>query len=216
MKYVDSSLDWMNKNCNTFAMNFVALPLSGLIPAFFYKVQVVFPSFRRSLLETLKAIDKYKCVSLSAAPKFLTDLLASPDLNKFDTSSIRYVFSGGQIVTNDLIERCFDKWPLHFFGIMYGMTEILVSTFICVDDPRENKSKRSMSIGRIFPTIEAKVINPETGQTLPHNNVGELCIKSPYTFDGYWNEPNKTKEMMDQDGWFVLRFKLLTYFFYSI
>jgi long-subunit acyl-CoA synthetase (AMP-forming) len=92
---------------------------------------------------------------------------------------------------------------LKYFGIVFAMTELLVATSICVRDPREDKSRRNLSVGDALPFHELKVIDLTTDEILPHNQTGQLCVKSFCTTNGYWEDEAKTKEILTSDGWFV-------------
>jgi fatty-acyl-CoA synthase len=84
-------------------------------------------------------------------------------------------------------------------GIAYGMTETSpVSTQTRVDDDLE---RRTETIGRVLPHVEIKVIDPLTGATVPRNTPGELCTRGYSVMLGYWEQPDKTAEAVDSEGW---------------
>ncbi len=84
-------------------------------------------------------------------------------------------------------------------SICYGMTETSpVSTQTRVDDPLE---LRVGTVGRVGPHLEIKIIDPTTGETLGRNETGELCTRGYSVMKGYWNDPEKTAEAIDADGW---------------
>ena len=57
------------------------------------------------------------------------------------------------------------------------------------------------SCGRGLPTTESKIINVKTGQIVPHDAEGELCVRGRHVIKQYWDEPEKTKETIDNDRW---------------
>ena len=81
----------------------------------------------------------------------------------------------------------------------YGMTETSpVSTQTTVDDPVE---RRVSTIGRVHPHVEVKVVDPLTDETVPRGETGELCTRGYSVMLGYWEDPEKTAEALDADGW---------------
>lgn len=124
------------------------------------------------------------------------------DFAQFDTSSIKYVHSGSQIVSRDLIEVAFKRFKLEYFLISYGMSETLLSARYQVYDPKMQTNEQ-FPVGKPWPFFEFKVVDLKDGKTLlPLNNTpGELLVKSFTLFNGYWNEPEKTKDAFTQDGW---------------
>jgi fatty-acyl-CoA synthase len=83
--------------------------------------------------------------------------------------------------------------------ICYGMTETSpVSTQSATDDPLD---KRVATVGRVHPHVEIKVVDPETGATVPRDTRGELCTRGYSVMLGYWNNPEATREAIDQAGW---------------
>ncbi len=83
--------------------------------------------------------------------------------------------------------------------IAYGMTE--TSPASCQSTCETPLEKRVSTIGKVHPHLEAKVVHPESGDTLPIGVVGELCIRGYSLMQGYWNDPEKTVQTIDSDGW---------------
>jgi fatty-acyl-CoA synthase len=84
-------------------------------------------------------------------------------------------------------------------GIAYGMTETSpVSIQTTHDDPVE---KRVGSVGRVHPHVEVKIIDPIEGTTVTRGDPGELCTRGYSVMAGYWNDPERTAEAVDPDGW---------------
>jgi malonyl-CoA/methylmalonyl-CoA synthetase len=79
----------------------------------------------------------------------------------------------------------------------YGMTE----TGMNISNPLDGE-RRLGSVGLPLPGVEARVVDPETGQNLPDGHVGELQVRGPNVFKGYWRQPEKTTEAFTPDGWF--------------
>jgi len=56
-------------------------------------------------------------------------------------------------------------------------------------------------VGRVIPHVESKIVDPETGETVPRGASGEYCTRGPHVMLGYWNDPERTAEAIDADGW---------------
>jgi len=92
-----------------------------------------------------------------------------------------------------------DRMNMTGVGICYGMTETSpVSTQTVPDDSLE---RRVGTVGRVGPHLEVQIIDPSTGEQLPRDTPGELCTRGYSVMTGYWNQPEKTAEVIDDAGW---------------
>src|SRR5204863_9599979 len=83
--------------------------------------------------------------------------------------------------------------------ICYGMTETSpVSTQTRMDDSLD---QRVSTVGRVHPHLEVKVVDPAAGALVPRGETGELCTRGYSVMLGYWEEPEKTAEVIDRAGW---------------
>jgi fatty-acyl-CoA synthase len=83
--------------------------------------------------------------------------------------------------------------------IAYGMTETSpVSTQTAVDDPIDH---RVASVGRVHPHVEIKIVDPIDGRTVRRGESGEFCTRGYSAMLRYWNEPERTAEAIDANGW---------------
>jgi fatty-acyl-CoA synthase len=99
----------------------------------------------------------------------------------------------------EVMKRCVTDMHMAEVGIAYGMTETSpVSTQTRVEDDLE---RRTSTIGRVHPHVEIKVIDPVSGETLARETPGELCTRGYSVMIGYWEQPQKTAEAIDEDGW---------------
>src|SRR5688500_4184458 len=97
------------------------------------------------------------------------------------------------------MRRVVDEMHMEEVTICYGMTETSpVSTQTAADDPID---KRVGTVGRVHPHVEVKVVSPETGDTVARNATGELCTRGYSVMIGYWEEPERTADAIDADGW---------------
>jgi fatty-acyl-CoA synthase len=87
---------------------------------------------------------------------------------------------------------------MHEVTIAYGMTETSpVSTQCATDDPLE---RRVSTVGQVLPHIEIKIIDTN-GLAVARGETGEFCTRGYSVMKGYWNDPEKTKEAVDDGGW---------------
>jgi malonyl-CoA/methylmalonyl-CoA synthetase len=79
----------------------------------------------------------------------------------------------------------------------YGMTETMVS----LSNPYDGE-RRAGTVGYPLPGQEARVVDMHTRQPLPTGQIGEIEVKGPHVFSGYWQRPDATAEAFEPDGWF--------------
>ena len=82
--------------------------------------------------------------------------------------------------------------------IAYGMTE--TSPVSCQSQTDTPLDKRVSTVGLVQPHLEVKIINPETGETVPRGTTGELCTKGYSVMQGYWGDDARTREAIDAEG----------------
>jgi fatty-acyl-CoA synthase len=105
----------------------------------------------------------------------------------------------GSICPVEVMKRCVNDMHMSEVSIAYGMTETSpVSCQTRVDDDLE---RRTATIGRAAPHVEIKIIDPATGETVPRGEPGEFCTRGYSVMLGYWDEPEKTAEAIDDEGW---------------
>jgi fatty-acyl-CoA synthase len=97
------------------------------------------------------------------------------------------------------MKQVIDRMGMAEVQIAYGMTETSpVSTQTRADDSLE---RRVSTVGRVHPHVEIKIIDPDTGLTVPRDRPGELCTRGYSVMLGYWEEPGKTREAIDAARW---------------
>ena len=100
---------------------------------------------------------------------------------------------------NESMRQAVDRMHMHAITVVYGMTETSpISHQSLADDDNET---RVSTIGTIHPHLQAKVIDPATGETQPSGVAGELCIRGYSVMAGYWRNPAATNEAIDTEGW---------------
>jgi fatty-acyl-CoA synthase len=125
--------------------------------------------------------------------------LALPDFASYDLSSLRTGIMAGSPCPVEVMKRVIDDMGCSEVTICYGMTETSpVSTQTRADDDIE---RRVSTVGAVHPHVEVKVVDPATGLTVPRGTAGEFCTRGYSVMLGYWNEPDKTREAIDEAGW---------------
>ncbi|MFW9996866.1 MAG: AMP-binding protein, partial [Candidatus Odinarchaeota archaeon] len=148
--------------------------------------------------KTLELISKEKPDFFFAVPTQHRMLMNSPSFKSTDFSSVRFLTSGGEPLPLDIIRTFRDVHGVKFKQ-GFGMTEVGPGCFAL--DPWDAERKIG-SIGTPNFFIDAKIVDPETGQECGVNEVGELLFKGPTVTKGYWNRPELNKKLLDEDGWF--------------
>ncbi len=148
---------------------------------------------------TLEAVSAEQCTSLYGVPTMFIAELNHPDFASFDLSSLRTGIMAGSPCPVEVMKQVIDRMGMGEVSICYGMTETSpVSTQTRADDSIE---RRVSTVGRVGPHLEVKVVDPETGLTVPRGEPGELCTRGYSVMLGYWEQPDKTAEAIDKARW---------------
>jgi long-chain acyl-CoA synthetase len=136
-------------------------------------------------------------------PAVLMLLLATPAISSTDLSSLRSIFYGASPISEDVLVRCMSTFGCHFCQV-YGMTETTgaITALQPVDhDPDGPRRGLLRSAGQPHPTVELRVVDPDTGEDVELGEVGEVWTRSPYNMAGYWRKPEETAATIDGSGW---------------
>jgi fatty-acyl-CoA synthase len=148
---------------------------------------------------TLQACAQERCTSLYGVPTMFIAQLDHPRFAEFDLGSLRTGIMAGSPCPVEVMKRVIEQMNMSEVGICYGMTETSpVSTQTTFDDP---VAKRVGSVGRVHPHVEVKVIDPADGGTVARGVSGELCTRGYSVMAGYWQEPERTAEAIDAEGY---------------
>ncbi|MCY0922125.1 AMP-binding protein [Streptomyces sp. H27-G5] len=155
------------------------------------------PSFEPGA--TLAAVEAESCTSLYGVPTMFIAELAHPDFDSYDLSSLRTGIMAGSPCPVEVMKEVIDRMGMTEVSICYGMTETSpVSTQTRVDD---SIAHRVSTVGRVGPHLEVKVVDPDGGGTVPRGEQGELCTRGYSVMLGYWAQPDRTAEVVDEAGW---------------
>ncbi|MDX3233570.1 AMP-binding protein [Streptomyces sp. ME19-01-6] len=148
---------------------------------------------------TLQSLQHEHCTAVYGVPTMFISMQNHPDFASYDLSSLRTGIMAGAVCPVEVMKRCVSDMHMSEVSIAYGMTETSpISCQTLIDDDLE---RRTTTIGRAAPHVEIKIVDPETGKTVPRGATGEFCTRGYSVMLGYWNDPEKTVEAVDPDGW---------------
>ncbi|MGA4542635.1 AMP-binding protein [Uniformispora flossi] len=160
---------------------------------------MVIPAPAFEAAATLRAVRDERCTVLYGVPTMFIAALAEPDFADYDLSTLRTGVMAGAPCPVEVMKRVIGDMGMTEVTICYGMTETSpVSTQTRTDDSLE---QRVSTVGAVHPHVEIKVVAPDTGGIVPRGTAGELCTRGYSVMLGYWDEPAKTADVLDADGW---------------
>ena len=160
---------------------------------------MIYPSAGFEPAAVLQTVEEEKATALHGVPTMFIAQLEHPDFDKYDLRSLRTGIMAGSPCPVEVMKKVNTLMHMNEVEIAYGMTETSpVSTQTRHNAPRD---KRVGTVGRVLPHTEIKIIDPESGQTVPRGEKGELCTRGYCVMLGYWNDEEKTKDAIDAARW---------------
>jgi len=161
---------------------------STMVPLYFYNP-----------LKVIFAVTQEKCTALHGVPTMFIGILEHKDFKKYDYSSLRTGIMAGSPCPVKVMRETMDKMNMKDITIVYGQTE--ASPGCTQTNVSDSAELRASTVGKVMSHIEAKIVDPETGKTLPPNIAGEFCARGYNIMTGYYNMPEATSQAIDSDGW---------------
>ncbi len=159
---------------------------------------MVYPSAAFHPLDSLKAIAQEKCTALYGVPTMFIAMLEHEQFDQFDLRSLRTGVMGGSPCPREIMQRVIDRMHMHEITICYGMTE---TAPICTQSSTTDSLEcRVSTVGRVHPHVEVKIVD-EQGKMVPRGQLGELCVRGYSVMMGYWDDQEKTAEVIDSAKW---------------
>ncbi|WP_426530135.1 AMP-binding protein [Bradyrhizobium sp. McL0615] len=159
---------------------------------------MVYPGEGFDPLATLQTIEREKCTAVYGVPTMFIAELDHPEFARFNLKSLRTGIMAGAPCPIEVMKRVNNEMNMGEVTIAYGMTETSPVSFqSSTDDPLE---RRVSTVGRIHPHVEVKVVDLE-GHVVPRGERGELCTRGYSVMLGYWDEAEKTADVLDANGW---------------
>jgi fatty-acyl-CoA synthase len=148
---------------------------------------------------TLRTIAEERCTGVYGVPTMFIAMQHHPTFAEHDLSSLRTGIMAGAVCPVEVMKRCVDDMHMSEVSIAYGMTE--TSPVSCQTRADDDLDRRTATIGRVHPHVEIKIVDPATGETVERGRPGEFCTRGYSVMTGYWEDPEKTAEAVDADGW---------------
>lgn len=160
---------------------------------------MIYPSEGFDPASTLRAVEQEKATGIYGVPTMFIAELDLADFAQYDLTSLRTGIMAGSPCPIEVMKKVQSIMHVAEMEIAYGMTETSpVSTQTRVGTPLE---KQVSTVGQIHPHLEVKVIDSETGLTVPRGIPGELCTRGYSVMLGYWNNDTATRNAIDKARW---------------
>ncbi|MGH9024477.1 MAG: AMP-binding protein, partial [Acidimicrobiia bacterium] len=160
---------------------------------------VVLPDAAFEARSVLEAIEIERCTSLYGVPTMFIAELDHPDFASFDLTSLRTGVMAGSPCPIEVMKQVLSSMHMEEVTIAYGMTE--TSPVSTQTRPADSLDKRVSTVGQIHPHVEIKIVDPETGRTVPRGTSGELCTRGYSVMLRYWEDAARTAEAIDEGRW---------------
>ncbi|WP_421202204.1 AMP-binding protein [Aeromonas enteropelogenes] len=158
----------------------------------------LFPSEAFDPVATLQMVSEERCTALHGVPTMFIAELELPQFASFDLSSLRTGIMAGAICPEPLMRKVQSLMHMTEVTIAYGQTECSpINHMTAIDAPLD---KRVTTVGRALAHTEIKLVDA-SGETVPIGEKGEICCRGHGVMHGYWQDPVKTTQTIDDDGW---------------
>ena len=160
---------------------------------------MIIPSPAFDPVATLEAVQTEKCTSLYGVPTMFIAELAVPEFESFDLSTLRTGIMAGSPCPTEVMKQVIERMGMTEVSICYGMTE--TSPVSLQTRSEDTIEQRVSTVGAVGPHLEVKIVDPVDGSTSARGESGELCTRGYSVMLGYWEQPDKTAEAIDDSGW---------------
>jgi fatty-acyl-CoA synthase len=159
---------------------------------------IVIPDAAFDATAVLETVEAERCTSLYGVPTMFIAELDHPDFNARDLSSLRTGIMAGSPCPIEVMKQVVSAMHMQEITICYGMTE--TSPVSTQTGPNDDLDKRVATVGRVHPHVEIKIVDA-AGKTVARTVAGELLTRGYSVMIGYWDEPDKTAEVIDEHRW---------------
>ncbi len=150
-------------------------------------------------VHAMMSIEQEKCTAIYGVPTMFIAILEHPLFPKFDFSSLRTGIMAGSVCPVQTMRQVTEKMYMKEITSVYGLTES--SPGMTQSDVDDDYHYRVETVGRAFPHVEVKVLDPETGEEVERGKQGELCCRGYNAMKGYYKNPEATAKCIDERGW---------------
>lgn len=160
---------------------------------------MIIPSASFDDVKTLEVIEKERCTSLYGVPTMFITMLHELNCKSYNFESLRTGVMAGSVCPPEVMRKVESLMNIKELSICYGMTETSpVSTQTEIGTPFDMQIN---SVGTVQDHLEIKIINPENGTIVARGVTGELCTRGYSIMLKYWNNPEATKQVLDEQRW---------------
>jgi fatty-acyl-CoA synthase len=171
----------------------------GNLAALTHGACVVLPAESFDAVACLESVQAERCTALYGVPTMFVAEIEKLETERFDLSTLRTGIMAGAPCPVELMRSVVEQMHMTDVTICYGMTETSPVSFQSLTD--DEIDLRVSTVGRVHPHVEAKVVDPATGLTLPRGRPGQLCVRGYLVMLGYWDDPEATKAAIDPARW---------------
>ena len=204
MASIVASMQWFNTNQDLVTLAvlpfFHVTGMQGSMGGPLYHGSTIVLMARWDREVAAQLIPRYKIATLQLISTMVVDLLANPKIGEVDLSSLRGIRGGGAAMPEAVAQKLKDMVGVPYVE-GYGMSETIAATHI---NPADRPKKQCLGIP--IYGVDARVVDPTDFHELPPGEVGEIIVNAPNVMQGYWNNPEATREaFVEIDGKRFLR-----------
>jgi fatty-acyl-CoA synthase len=170
----------------------------GNLAAITHGAAMIYPAESFDAASTLAAVHKERATALYGVPTMFIAELETADFASYDLSSLRTGIMAGSPCPVEVMKRVIIKMNLAEITICYGMTETSPVSFQTATN--DSFDRRVSTVGRVHPHVQVKVVDT-LGLCVPRGVQGELHTRGYSVMKGYWQDTEKTREVLDDAGW---------------
>ena len=170
----------------------------GNLAAITHGAAMIYPAESFDPVRTLEAVDRERATALYGVPTMFIAELETPEFAQYDLSSLRTGIMAGSPCPVEVMKRVISQMNLAEITNCYGMTETSPVSFQTATD--DSFERRVSTVGRVHPHVQVRVVDSD-GRCVARGVQGELQTRGYSVMTGYWQDPGKTREVLDEDGW---------------
>ena len=147
----------------------------------------------------MQALQNEQCTAVHGVPTMFIAMLEHPTFHDYKFPRLRTGIMAGSPCPIKVMQLVVDKMGMREITITYGQTEASPATTMTTTE--DSLELRVTTVGKSMPFVETKIVDPETGETLPPNTPGEFCARGYNIMKGYYKMEEATRQAIDADGW---------------
>ncbi|ERS95335.1 hypothetical protein HMPREF1624_08213 [Sporothrix schenckii ATCC 58251] len=170
----------------------------GFCAALLAGASIVLPSEYFDAAATLQAVERFGCTGLYGVTTMFVDMLSDARFTSTKRSSLRFGVMAGSAMPKGLLTRVITKFPIRDIYTNWGMTEL--SSIATMTVAGDSEAKKLNSAGRLLPNFSARIVDPDTAETLPWGQRGEIVVSGFGVMHSYYGQPAWTAQAIRSRG----------------